>query len=136
VSKTKRASGVDLGPDCFAYCGNPEDPSTWLFPLLLRGDEAKTVNLIKSSLFRFNQTKGLPDHERANVWYTLFGAARSHGIHVERREFPRTTPEPPKAEVDAITIDEEQGVSDKELATAIAHADFLADSFLKKMGLE
>jgi hypothetical protein len=136
MSKTKRVSGVDLGPDCFAYVGNIEDRLTWLCPLLVRGDEAKTVNLIKSSLFRFNQTKGLPDHERVNVWYTLFGAARSHGIHVERREFPRTTPEPPAAEVKAIEIDEKQGITDRELAVLLAQADQRADAFLKQLGLE
>ena len=136
MSKTKRVSGVDLDPTCFAYVGNSEDPATWLFPLLVRGDEAKTVNLIKSSLHRFNQTKGLPDHERVAVWYTLYGAARTNGIPVERKEFPRITSQPPAVEIKAIEIDEAHGMTDAELAAIVADSDRRADEFLKRLGLE
>ena len=131
-SKTKRVGTpkglVDLDPSCFAFVGDESDTSTWLFPILVRGDEALTVNLIKNALHRFDVTKGLPDSERTATWYALFGAARSHGIPVERREFIKPTVEAPKAELMAAEL------NDADLAAAIAEADRKSDAMLRMLG--
>jgi hypothetical protein len=105
-------------------------------PILILGNELQTVNAIKSALHRFEQTKGIPDGERSFVWAVLYGAARTRNIPVDHREFPRNAAEPPVAEVKAIEINEEHGITDRELAVLLAEADQRADAFLKQLGLE
>jgi len=135
MSKTKRVGGVDLSPDCFCYAGSLDDTKTWLFPILVRSNETLTVNLIKNGIARFDVTKGLPDSERANVWYALFGAARSHSIPIERREFPAV--EVPMAEIKAVELNEVDPVlTDAEISAIIADADRRADAVLRVLGLE
>ena len=137
MSKTKRVDGIDLSPSCFAYVGSLEDPSTWKFCVHIPGDNEKTINQIKNGLSRFDVTKGLPDSERAVTWYTLFGAARSHGVQVERREFARPNVEVPVAEIKAQELNEADAVlSDNEVAVLIAEADRRSDAVLRMLGLE
>ena len=137
MSKTKRVGGVDLPPSCFAYVGSIEDTSTWKFCVHIPGDSEKTINQIKNGLSRFDFTKGLPDSERAVTWYALFGAARSHGIPIEPREFPKPAVEVPKAEVKAIELNESETVlTHEEVAAIIADADRRADAVLRMLGLE
>jgi hypothetical protein len=127
-TKTKRVDGIDLSPSCFAYVGDPEDTNRWKFCLHVPGDVQKTINQIKNGLSRFDVAKGLPDSERTATWYALFGAARSHGIPVERREFIKPTVEAPKAELMTAEL------NDADLAAAIAEADRKSDAMLRMLG--
>ena len=134
--KTKRVDRIDLSSNRFAYAGSDEDTNSWKFPICFPGDIDKTINHIKHALHRFDSVRGIPDHERPYVWFTLYGAAKALGITVDRREFPRNAAEPPSAEVKAIEIDEAQGMTERELAVLLAEADQRADAFLKQLGLE
>jgi hypothetical protein len=91
--KTRKVDGVQLWPSSFAYVGDESDTSTWKLPIHFPGDEAKTRNHIKSGLHRFDEMTGIPDTERASLRLILFGAARSHGIPVERRQFSQSVDE-------------------------------------------
>ena len=93
MSKTKKVDGVDLGPSSFAYVGDESDTNTWKLPIHFPGDERKTANHIKNALARFAETGGIPECERVSTWLILFGAARSHGIPVERGQFSQCVEE-------------------------------------------
>ena len=134
--KTKRVAGQDLSQERFAFVADPKNTKTWLFPICVPGNEELTRHLVKNALARFDVTKGLPEHMRIEIWFTLFGAAKVLRIPVERREFPRFTAKPSAAEMKAIELDETQGVSDAELARAIAEADYKASALLKQLGLD
>src|SRR5579864_3892290 len=80
-SKTKRVAGEDLTADCFAYVGDKEDTSTWKLPIKFSTD-AKSKSHVRNALARFNQTKGIPDGEKAKVKAKIVAAAKKHGIEV------------------------------------------------------
>ena len=82
--KTKRVSGVDLSARCFVYVGDESDTSTWFVPLFVPGDAAKTRNLIGNALHRWSQTKGIPPAHRRSVVLQIIGAAKSHGLPVNK----------------------------------------------------
>ena len=79
IVKTKCVAGIDLRSECFGYVGDPEDTSTWKLPIYFRGNESLTRNHIKNAVERFADCK-IPDAQRAEVWRTIVGAARAHGI--------------------------------------------------------
>jgi hypothetical protein len=147
--KTKKVGGVDLGQHCFAFAGDPENTDTWKHPIFFPGDEGKSINHIKSSLSRFDETKGIPESERRTVWLILTGAAKAHGLHVEPKHFqsesqptenkvaqpcsvPGTTVE---VELKALELNNANGLTDAEMAEAIAIADQRSDAVLKSLGL-
>ncbi|MGB6690863.1 MAG: HK97 family phage prohead protease [Terracidiphilus sp.] len=85
ASKTKKVDGVELTHDCFAYVGDVNDPETWKLPIKFPGDETETVNHIKGALARFDQTEGIPDSEKQNVFDRIVAAAKEHGIDVSEQ---------------------------------------------------
>lgn len=89
VAKTKTVGGVALPSHCFAYVGDPEKTETWKLPIEFPGDEKKTVRHIRNALARFEQTKGIPDGEKAKVKATIEAAARSHGVEVNGEKSER-----------------------------------------------
>jgi len=139
--KTKKVNGVDLSSCNFAFVGDESDTSTWKLPIHFPGDDAKTINHILDALARFDTTKAIPECERPSVWFTLYGAAVSHGISVERRTFalhadtPILSAEPqaecaPQKPEPAVTRDLKRV---KELE---AMADARADELLAAMGFD
>lgn len=80
-AKTKRVAGEDLGSDCFAYVGDKDDTSTWKLPIKFSTD-AKTKSHVRNALARFEQTKGIPEGEKAKVKSKIEAAAKKHGIEV------------------------------------------------------
>jgi len=126
--KTKKVAGIDLLPEAFAFCGDVEDPSTWKLPLYFRGNESLTRNHIKNALFRFTETKEIPDAERADVWRMIVGAAKSHGIAAGTQPAP-ACPGPARPNT-AKPLDD----LDAELKEARAVGELAAERFLKQIG--
>jgi hypothetical protein len=83
--KSRKVNGVDCGPGCFAYIGDPDDPKTWLFCVRVLGDTNKTINAVKTALHNFErQSKHLGTAERRKIFQRLVGACIALGILVER----------------------------------------------------
>ena len=135
--KTKKVDKVDLNPSCFAFVGDIEDTSTWKLPIRILGDERRTVNHIKSALARFDETKGIPDEHRRDVWFTIRGAALAHGLQVPVKTFATASAQKAdvKVEVKAQQINEDKSAH-AAIAAAIAEADALSEKMLRKLGLE
>jgi hypothetical protein len=127
-SKTKKVAGVDLSSDCFLYTPDVENTSVWLFPVLIRGDEAKTRNLISMHLHNFDvRTAGLSESLRQELWNMLRGCAVTHGIRAERRVFAAKNEAPTQTA---------EPTPDKHTEELIAKADHMASAFLKTLGLD
>lgn len=86
--KTKKVGGFDLSQHCFAYVGDPNDTNSWKFPIHFPSGAGPTINHIKNSLQRWDETKGIPASEKEKVWHTIAGAARAHGLRFQDRTFP------------------------------------------------
>ena len=140
--KTKKVAGVDLNAECFLYSPDLENTSSWIFPVLVRGDEMKTRNLIAMHLHNFDaRTAGLSEALRQQLFDMLRGCAITHGLHAERRMFaakseasaipaePPPSVKPPKMRAEEILIQ-------KELKQLAAMADIRADLFLKQLGID
>jgi hypothetical protein len=135
--KTKRTHGVDLHSRCFAYVGDESDTSTWHCCIHVLGDPAKTVNAIKNSLGRFDQTQGIPEDQRETVRLLCIGAALAHNVHVDRPALVKKTeapaqvaePKPPKVEAHKL-------LKDKKLNDLAALFDRQADLFLRQLGID
>jgi hypothetical protein len=135
--KTKRCHGVDLHSRCFAYVGDEEDTSTWHCCIHVLGDPAKTVNAIKNSLSRFDETKGIPDSEREAVWHTVRGAALAHNVRVDRSILTRKAEAPAQvAEPKPPKVEAHKPLRDKKLNDLAALFDRQADLFLRQLGIE
>src|SRR5262249_18011385 len=91
--KTKRVAGVDLSAKSFLFVGDLDDTSTWLLPIFVPGDAKKTVNLIKNHLARFYEMKSIPEQHRRDLLIALCGAAKAHGLIVNRESVVEMTPE-------------------------------------------
>ena len=91
--KTKKVSGVDLSMKSFLHVGDPNDTATWLLPVYIPGDIAKTQNLLCNHLARFHEMKSIPPAEKRRLWERLIGACRAHGIDVNRDAVVKLTPE-------------------------------------------
>jgi Escherichia/Staphylococcus phage prohead protease len=85
--KTKSVDGVELPPSSFAFVGDESDPSTWHLPIHFPGDDEKTKSHIKDALARFDQTDGIPDSEKQEVYGRIVGAAKAHGIMVAKESY-------------------------------------------------
>ena len=140
--KTKRVNGVDLSSSAFAWVGNEQNTATWLLPLWIPGDAQKTVNAVKTSLYRFD-TANIPDSERERVWFTLYGALLAHGIKTDRRTFAAKNeatqpaePSTPTAPVKPPKTRAKEILSQKEVKEITALADIKADLFLRQLGLD
>ena len=83
--KTKRVAGEDLGPGCFAYVGDANDPSTWKLPYKGFSTDAKNKSHVRNALARFSQTQGIPASAKAGVKAKLVAAAKKHGIEVSEK---------------------------------------------------
>jgi len=126
VSKTKKVAGVDLSASSFAFVGDENDTSTWKLPIHFPGDIGKTRNHIKNALERFATTK-IPDEQRADVWRTIAGAAKAHGIRVG----PQPEPVVKNAET---TSPAATGEMEVDLKAARAVGELAAERLLEKMG--
>jgi hypothetical protein len=82
MSATRKISGVDCGPQCFAHVGDADDNKTFRLCLRVPGDTGKTINAVKSSLFRFHTMQDLPTGQRSALWNRLVGAAICLGVAV------------------------------------------------------
>lgn len=91
--RTRKVAGVDLSHFHFAYVGDGEDPATWKIALHFPGDYPKTVNAVKSALFRFSSTRGIPVGQRRAVWNRIVGAAIALGIKSQRDQTVEITDE-------------------------------------------
>ena len=131
MSTTKRVNNVDCPRHAFAY--SPDDnPENWSLPIWIPGDEKKTLNALKTSLYRFDSAK-IPDCEKPRVFDTIRGALLSHGIDTDRRTFAANSDAPtPRAELTPTAPVN----ADPEIAEAVALADFRATELLRSLGLE
>jgi hypothetical protein len=91
--KTRKFAGVDLSASHFAFVGDAVDPDTWRIPLHVPGDVQKTINAVKSSLFRFDSIQGIPASQRRATWHRIVGAAIALGIKSEREKVVAVTDE-------------------------------------------
>jgi hypothetical protein len=136
--KTKRVNGVDCPRHAFAYAPDENDTSTWVLPIWIPGDVQKSLNAAKSSIARFDQAKGIPNSERAAVFFTLYGALLAHGFKTDRRTFaPIPAAEPPTPVPVLVKVVEQKPVEkDPKIEALIADADRRATAFLRSIGYE
>jgi hypothetical protein len=137
---TKKIHNVDLHSRCFAYVGDESDPASWQLCIRVLGSTEKTVNAIKCSLNRFDAVK-IPDAARERAWYTLRGAALTHGVEFHERSFSRPateTTEPPATQpVKPLhQPPAEPTFKDAELDALIAESDRKAEQWLRILNLE
>ncbi len=135
-AKTRKVAGVDCNADAFLYTPDLENTSSWVFPVLIRGDESKTRNLISMHLHNFDvRTAALSESLRQELWDMLRGCAVTHGLRAERRTFAakNETAEPPPVQPPVI---EKPLKPDKCTEELIAKADRMASAFLKSLGLD
>jgi hypothetical protein len=136
--KTKKVAGVDLSSDCFLYTPDLANTASWMFPVLVRGNEPLTRNQIVMHLHNFDaRTAALPEALRQELWDNLRGCAVTHGIRAERRVFaakseqaaePTPTVQP--------SVKEKPLKRDRQTEEMLASADRMATAFLKSMGLD
>jgi hypothetical protein len=143
--KTKKVAGVDLNAECFLYSPDPENTSVWLFPVLVRGNDALTRNLITMHLHNFDaRTAALSESLRQELWDMLRGCAVTHGLRAERRVFAAKNEEPTRAAEPPPPVEPPKPAEpvivklkkDPALERLIALADRRADELLRAMGLE
>lgn len=75
AGKTKSVSGVDVAMSDFAYVGDPDDTSTWKFPV---HDKSHAQN----ALARWGQAKGIPADKKDAVHAKIVSAAKKFGVNV------------------------------------------------------
>jgi len=79
---------------------------------------------VKNALARFADTKQIPESERQSVWLIIVGAAKAHGLKVQKQAPLMVKAEP------AQLPDED----DAEMKSVIAEGDLAAERFLKQLG--
>jgi hypothetical protein len=125
---TKLVDRVHLGSESFAFVGSIEDPDSWKLPVYFPNDRNKTINHIKSALFRFATTKDIPDADRADVWKVIAGAAKAHGLKAGQQP-ASVAPVAAHPETAKVLDADEQ-----ELKEARAVGAMRAERLLQKMG--
>jgi hypothetical protein len=135
--KTKKISGVDCPRHAFAYAPDELDTSTWVLPVWIPGDVQKSLNAVKSSLHRFDETK-IADSERAAVFFTLYGALLAHGLKTDRRTFAASgdAPTPTLKAAEPVKPTPKPVKKDPEIEKAVALADMRASQLLRSLGWE
>src|SRR5882672_8506984 len=146
MSTTKKINGVDCPRHAFAYAPSP-DPKTWSLPLWIPGDAKKSLNAVKTSLYRFNSAK-IPDCEKQRVFDTIRGALLSRGIETARRTFAAKSSDAPATEVTGHPpcgqpvepppplpeVKTKPVKKDPMVEAVIAEADRRATALLKRLG--
>lgn len=77
-AQTKSVGGVEHPAKDFAYVGNPDDVSTWKYPIF---DASHTRN----ALARWGQEKDIPAAEKSKVFARIKAAATKHGVEVSEK---------------------------------------------------
>lgn len=77
--KTKKVAGKELSASAFAYVGDPNDISTWKYPV---HDKSHAQN----ALARWGQHKGIPASKEAGVYKKIVAAAKKFGIEVSEED--------------------------------------------------
>lgn len=132
--QTKKVAGVDLHSGCFLYAPDTNDVSTWKCPVLILGDEQKTMNIVRTHLQRFDaMTADMPYELRQELWEMLRGCCVTRGIPCERRSFAAPIDVPTRAVEPRPALAATQLPPSAEMA---AMADAKATAFLKSLGLE
>lgn len=72
---TKLVDGKYLTKDKFAFVGDPNDTSTWKFPI-------HDASHAQNALARWGQAKGIPASEKDAVYARIVAAAKKFGLHV------------------------------------------------------
>lgn len=117
ATKTKTVDGVSLPPSSFAFVGDEDDPSTWKLPIHFPGDVAKTQSHITDALARFDQTEGIPEKQKSEVYARIVGAAKAHGITVQKeslRDLDGCDPESPDYDEDNCNQDYDEDDDDDD----------------------
>jgi hypothetical protein len=91
--KTRKVAGVDLNASCFLLVQHENEPSTWKLPVHVPGDTQRTINLVKNSVYRWNEIKGIPAGKRSALWNRLIGCCLALGIKVQTDPVVTATPE-------------------------------------------
>jgi len=73
--RTKTVDGKQLSAGAFAFVGDPDDTSTWKYPVM-DADHAR------NALARWGQHKGIPSDKEAGVYAKIVAAAKKFGIDV------------------------------------------------------
>jgi len=73
--RTKTVAGKSLPASAFAFVGDPNDTSTWKYPIM---DKSHAAN----ALARWGQHKGIPADKEAGVYAKIVAKAKSFGIDV------------------------------------------------------
>lgn len=73
--RTKTVDGKALPAEAFAFVGDPEDTSTWKFPV-------HDAYHARNALARWGQHTGIPSDEEAKVYKKIVKAAKKFGIEV------------------------------------------------------
>lgn len=136
--KTRKVAGVDLNAECFLHAPDPANTAGWIFPVLVRGDEAKTRNLIVMHLHNFDvRTAALSESLRQELYDMLRGCAVTHGIRAERRTFAAKNEAPIQTAEPPVQPPKDKPLKrDKHTEETLARADRMATAFLKSMGLD
>jgi hypothetical protein len=138
--KTRKVAGMDLNADCFLYAPDLANTASWLFPVLLRGDEDKTRNLIVMHLHNFDgRTAGLTCELRQELFNMLRGCAITHGLRAERRTFAAKSDAPTPAAAPPVPVRvkvAKQEPIDPETQAIYDDADAKATALLKRLGYQ
>jgi len=73
--RTKMVDGKNLSASSFAFVGDPNDTSTWKYPVM-------DANHARNALARWGQHKGIPADQEAGTYAKLVAAAKKFGIEV------------------------------------------------------
>ena len=105
-----------------------------MLPVLILGDEQKTVNILKVHQHRFDaMTADIPCEFRQELWEMLRGCCITRGIACERRTFVAPA-EVPKRVIEPRPM--QAAVHLEPSREMVALADARAKAFLKSLGLE
>ena len=136
--KTRKVAGMDLNADCFLYAPDLANTASWLFPVLLRGEEDKTRNLIVMHLHNFDgRTAGLPCELRQELFDMLRGCAITHGLRADRRTFAASSDAPtPAAAPVEVKVKQKPLKKDLYVEEVVAEQDRFCNELLRSLGLE
>jgi hypothetical protein len=97
-------------------------PATWRLPIFVPGNSAQTRNFVKTALARFAEAKQIPESERQILWTMLVGAAKCHGLQVQKQA---------PAMAKAVRLPD---AYDVEMKSVLAEGELAAERLLKQLG--